>query len=347
MGLVLCARLAGSESRPTAVRVAGAAAAAPLGLGLYLTYSRGAIAAVAVGLGVLLAVAPSWSQLRAAGVAVAAGVLAAAAAAAFPSVASLEGGTAERETGGAIVLGLLVVVTLSAAAAQVLAGAAARHGRVATGRIPVARWLPVVAALAVTLGLAGLVAGGLAERGSVDELARREGASRLTAVGSRRHEYWRVAAREFVRHPLNGLGAGGFRVAWRRERRVPEGALEVHSLPLEMAAELGLPGLLRLTAFLGAVAAAGAGALRRRLPLAPGLCAGATVWAVHAAIDWDWQLPAVTLPALVMAGALVAASEATAEPAPANAAHDAALRGSKPLVPAPSGGVGSPAGGAS
>jgi hypothetical protein len=33
------------------------------------------------------------------------------------------------------------------------------------------------------------------------------------------------------------------------------------------------------------------------------------MWVVHAAIDWDWQLPAVTLPAVVLAGALLAASE--------------------------------------
>jgi len=33
------------------------------------------------------------------------------------------------------------------------------------------------------------------------------------------------------------------------------------------------------------------------------------VWFLHASIDWDWQLPAVTLPAIVLAGALLALSE--------------------------------------
>ena len=33
------------------------------------------------------------------------------------------------------------------------------------------------------------------------------------------------------------------------------------------------------------------------------------VWFLHATIDWDWQMPAATLPAIVMAGALVAAAE--------------------------------------
>jgi hypothetical protein len=43
--------------------------------------------------------------------------------------------------------------------------------------------------------------------------------------------------------------------------------------------------------------------------VAAGPCAAALVWFVHASIDWDWQLPAVTLPAIVLAGALVVLSE--------------------------------------
>ncbi len=41
--------------------------------------------------------------------------------------------------------------------------------------------------------------------------------------------------------------------------------------------------------------------------------AGALVWLIHASIDWDWQLPAVTLPAVVLAGALIAAAERNVE----------------------------------
>ena len=46
--------------------------------------------------------------------------------------------------------------------------------------------------------------------------------------------------------PLKGTGAGGFRVVWRLERRVPHAVSEVHSLPLEMAVELGVVGVLLL-----------------------------------------------------------------------------------------------------
>jgi hypothetical protein len=39
-------------------------------------------------------------------------------------------------------------------------------------------------------------------------------------------------------------------------------------------------------------------------------------WFLHAAIDWDWQLPAVTLPAVILAGGLLAASERRVEGVP-------------------------------
>jgi hypothetical protein len=36
---------------------------------------------------------------------------------------------------------------------------------------------------------------------------------------------------------------------------------------------------------------------------------------VHAPLDWDWQMPAVTLVALVLAGSLVALTEGSIGPA--------------------------------
>jgi O-antigen ligase len=110
-------------------------------------------------------------------------------------------------------------------------------------------------------------------------------------------------------HPFRGIGAAGFRVEWLRERPLPEGALEIHSLPLEMLVELGIPGLLGFALMVGGIGVAGARALERRPELAAGACAVGTVWLVHASIDWDWQMPAVTLPALIAAGAVVAAGE--------------------------------------
>ena len=43
--------------------------------------------------------------------------------------------------------------------------------------------------------------------------------------------------------------------------------------------------------------------------LAAGPIAGLTLWALHAAIDWDWEMPALTLAAVVLAGMLVSRSQ--------------------------------------
>ena len=307
VGLVLCARLAGSVSRPPAVRAFAAAACAPLGQGLYLSYSRGAIAACAVGLLVLLAASPTRPQLRAIGIAAAAGVAAAIAGEAFSGVALLEGDLARRETQGAIVLAILAAIALAAAWAQAR-GSRGEHAGEAK-RLGLAARLPALAAAAAGLCLVGLVAVGLGEQGSADEVAERTGLSRLASADSRRYDYWRVGLDAFAENPLGGVGSGGFRVEWVRERPVDEAAREVHSLPLEMAAELGLAGLIGLGLLVGGVAVAGRRAQRGGSALAPGAFAALAVWGIHACIDWDWQMPAATLPAILLAAALVAASE--------------------------------------
>ena len=306
-GLVLAARLAADSARPVALRATAAAAAPLLGLGVYLTYSRGAIAAAIVGLLVLLAAAPTRAQLWAAGSAFASGLVISACAALFPAVASLDGGPDARSDQGAVVLVLLLLVMAAAGALQAWRQ---RSGRDTSVRLGSARRLPALAAAVAALCLLALVAGGIAERGSAEQDARR-GVSRLTSIDSSRYDYWRVGLNAWTDAPLRGLGAGAFRVEWLRERPVEEGSLEVHSLPLEMPIELGLVGVVGLALLVGGVAVSSRRALRAGAPLAPGLTAAATVFLLHASIDWDWQIPAVALPALIAAGALVAAAEET------------------------------------
>jgi hypothetical protein len=309
MGLVLCVRLAGDLSRPGTLRAAATAAGPVLGLGLYLTYSRGAIAATVVGLVVLVAAVPTWPHLRALAMTLGAIAVLIAGAVLLPGVGSVEGTLSAREQDGLIMLALLAATVAATAALAARSIRSERDGRRATGPFPGAKRLPVVAAATLAICLAGLVGSGLAERGEPSE---GRGPVRLTSVDSRRYDYWRVAADALAEHPLRGAGSGAFRVIWLRERPVAEGALEVHSLPLEMALELGLPGLAGLALLLAGLLVAGARALRARPMLAAGPAAACIVWLVHAAIDWDWQVPAVTLVALILGGALVAAAEAPA-----------------------------------
>ena len=131
-------------------------------------------------------------------------------------------------------------------------------------------------------------------------------AARFGSVGSNRYAYWRVAVDACADHPLEGVGAGGFRVEWLARRPFAETVRDAHSLELETLAELGLVGL----------ALPGAAVRRRRSPrarraadpaLAAGPAAALAVWAVHSGVDWDWEMPALTLVAVVLAGAVLGA----------------------------------------
>ena len=79
--------------------------------------------------------------------------------------------------------------------------------------------------------------------------------SRLASVNSVRYEYWRVGPAPSSDDPLKGVGAGGFRVLWRRERACRDAVSEVHSLPLEMAdGARGASGCSCSALFVGGVA---------------------------------------------------------------------------------------------
>ena len=309
IGLILCVRLGGDGSRPTPMRVAAVAACAPLIMGVYLSYSRGAIVAAVLGLIVLLAASPTWPQLRAAITGLALGVAASAVSAALPGVASLHGSASEMQRDGAAMLAILVaIMAIGGLVALRTARSERRHG-MRTGSLRHARRIPAVAGAAAVLCVAGLIVGGLRESADRLEVKGGGGASRLASVNSVRYEYWRVGLDGFAGDPIRGLGAGGFRVFWLRERSVEAGVKEVHSLPLEAATELGVPGLLLLGLFIGGVVGSARRALRQGAPVAAGACAVCVAWLLHASIDWDWQLPAVTLPAIVLAGALLAEGE--------------------------------------
>lgn len=308
MGLVLCARLAGDAERSAWTRGLAAAACAPLGAGLYLSLSRGAMAAGAVGLCVLLALAPTRSQLRALVTAAAAALAAAVGSSLFPGFESLDGSLGDRQADGLAMLAILAFLAAAAGCANGWAARGERTGNRPVYRLALAARLPAVAMALVALTLGGLVVGGLRERGEVEIIGAGQ-SQRLASLESRRYDYWRVAAENVVNQPVTGEGAGAFRVVWLRERPVPEAAANAHSLVLETALELGIVGLLGLGLLIAGVGTAAARALAREPGVLAGAAAAGTVWLLHSAIDWDWEMPAVTLPALVIAGALIAASE--------------------------------------
>jgi hypothetical protein len=303
LGLVLCARVIGDAARPAVLRTAAAAASVPLGMGLYLSFSRGALFAWVAGLVALLVAAPRREQLHGLGVGAGATVLAAAAAAPFPGVTSLAGGLGQRERQGAAVLVLLIGIVTAVVIVQRLLSAAGAQ-RPSALRLPRrATWIALVL---ICAGLAIAVAAG-AKEGSNRPLGG--GAGRLVTFQSNRYAYWDVALRAFGTEPLHGVGAGNWSVWWLRYRSVDEFASDAHSLPLQTLAELGLVGVGLLVSVVAGIALAARRAHRRDWALAAGPIAGLVCYAAHAPLDWDWQMPAVTLVAIALAGALLAQGE--------------------------------------
>jgi O-Antigen ligase len=298
LGFVLVTRLAGDRSRPSWLRAAAAAAAPALGLGLYISFSRGALFACAAGLVTLVVVAPQWAQARAIATTLASAVVAVVVAAPFKGVTSLAGSASSRERGGAVVLVALVVIgALSALAQRRWVGAGSDE------RLRLPARAPLLATLVICAGLGLAIVLGAHEQ-SAQPL--QGGSSRLVSLQSNRYAYWRVALRAFGSEPLHGVGAGGWAVDWLRWRPFAEGAQDAHSLELQTLAELGLVGLALLAAFLAGVGIAARAAHRVAPGAAAGPIAGCVVWLAHSPLDWDWEMPAVTLIALVLAGSLLA-----------------------------------------
>ena len=67
-------------------------------------------------------------------------------------------------------------------------------------------------------------------------------------------------------------------------------------------------------AFLGGIVACAVRARALDPTLAAGPIAVGGAWLVHAGLDWDWEMPGVTLPALMLAAVLVAHGERSPRP---------------------------------
>ena len=191
------------------------------------------------------------------------------------------------------------------------------------------QWRGAEGATLTVLAAATLAAGWLCERRSRPRGGRMLlslatvgliGASALLALDppavstSHRSDYWHAALAEGGEHPLLGSGAGSFYLSWREHRSVELGVRDAHSLYVETLSELGPVGLtLVLTLIVVPLAVA---VPRRGDPLVAAAGAGFVVFAAHAAVDWDWEMPAVTLAGLACAGALVAGGRARQRPRP-------------------------------
>jgi O-antigen ligase len=135
----------------------------------------------------------------------------------------------------------------------------------------------------------------------------------FSLANDRRIVLWHAAWRDFVAHPIVGSGAGSYGAFWLAHRTTAYFVEDAHDLYLQTMAELGLVGLVLLVVFL--VIPLIAAVRARRYPIVAPALGAYVAFLVHAAVDWDWQMPAVTLLALFVGAALVAAAR-RGEPRP-------------------------------
>ena len=301
IGVVLLVHLATAVREPRAVRVLAAAASPIVVATIFYTFSRGAIAAGALGIVVLLAVArpAGWPTGLAAIVPACAGVLLVAvnadllASDKFDTAAGIDEG---HRLVLVVALGALVAGGLRAALLRVDDRLETRRSN-RPRRTTALAWGLTAAVLAIAVVAAG--GPGFAERQydrfvSGDVTPEADQRARLLNPGNNgRLDHWSVALARFRADPLRGDGAGTYQIAWDRDRSSTLDVVDAHSLYLELLSELGFPGLALLVVGLGTLL----GGLARLVPgpergPAAALLAAGVVWAVHAGIDWDWEMPA-------------------------------------------------------
>jgi len=137
--------------------------------------------------------------------------------------------------------------------------------------------------------------------------------SRLISSNSgNRWVWWKEAAGAWSDKPLHGWGAGSFTVTHKMYRDVELGVTQPHNMPLQFLAETGIVGALLVSGAIGFLLFCALDRLRamprgRERDLGAALIAGAVAWLVHGLVDWDWDIPGVTVPVLIFLGVLAAA----------------------------------------
>jgi hypothetical protein len=306
IGMLLALAFA-ARGRLLTTRLLAAASLVVLATTVYFTYSRGAW--IALGIGLVAAIALDGRRLQLITTLL---VVAPASTAAVLLASRLRGLThvdssLARATHDGHRLALALVLLACAAAAmrwlQGWIGSIASFGPRARGVYAGAL------VLALVLGLSFVVA----RYGSPESIARKGwnqfqtrspagGGTNLNArlfsvSASGRTIVWRHAWNDARAHPVLGSGAGTYEIWYLRHRTDSGKVRDAHSLYVEVLAELGPVGLaLLLVALLTPLVAA---VRARRHPITP-IAAGAYVaFLVHAGVDWDWEVTAVTLAGLL------------------------------------------------
>lgn len=313
-GLLLLLHLACDILEPRIVRALAAAGVPLTAATIYFTFSRGATGAVIGGVLVYLLLGRPRGAIAA---------LLATAPATYIALHTAYGadllGTEQNTTAAAVAQGhhvarVLIVCCAAAGVARllltVLDTRLAAVSVPSLGRRQIAIALGVIALAGVT-GAAALDAQGRISTAWESFTQPENGGDARTHLRSvtltGRQNHWDVALDYFGRDRLKGQGAGTFEVQWLRSRQSDGAVTDAHSLYIEVLSELGLVGIVLLAVGLGTVLAALALKARgRRRALFAAIFAVSLMWAVHAGLDWDWELAAVSFWVFALAGMALA-----------------------------------------
>jgi hypothetical protein len=303
LGALLSLHLTASGREPRAVQVVAAALLSPIAVTLYLTFSRGAIWVLPIGFVLYLLLAQPRGVVS--------GLLAGGVPAAIATTiaygnellarADYDSSAAAASQGKHVAVAVLVCALVAAGLRY-----AARPLDRWLDRISIAREAKLLlfggAAVALLVG-AALARAPQRIADARETFTRGQYMSysddlrtRLTsAVDNGRIDNWRVALDGFKAEPLRGTGAGTYRITWDHDRPAPPVKVnDGHSLYLETMSEMGIVGLILLLTALGTPLVMGVVRLRGEERHAHGaFVAAGTMLAIHAGIDWDWEMPAL------------------------------------------------------
>jgi O-antigen ligase len=119
---------------------------------------------------------------------------------------------------------------------------------------------------------------------------------------------WQIAWENFREHPLTGTGGDTYRVVYEQNRPAnSESVLNPHSVWLSLLSDTGIFSFLAFAAFsVGCLCLAFYNALSttrttKSRTLLAGSAAAVTAYLASSTIDWNWYIPASTLPFFALA----------------------------------------------
>ncbi len=320
LGLPALLQVAGARN-PVPVRAVAAGAVPIIVLALYFTFSRGGLLAAAIAVAAYLCLTTHrLTKVMVSAIAIGGGVVLVLIAHSMPDVREgLLNSAAHRQGDRMMWLTPLICVLTGLAAwgAIHLTAGRSRPGWMRISRtqalIGAGAAAAVLVVALVALGAPGKVSDGWTSFKSSE--TPEQGSTRLSAAnGNGRYQLWSSALRQFESAPITGRGAGTYEYWWAERGDRPGFVRDAHSLYFQTLGESGVVGFLLIAGLILFVLASGtvrslSSRDERSSWLAPAV-AGCLAFAVSAALDWTWQIPAVVAAFLLLAATILSQSGA-------------------------------------